>query len=177
MSVSQFNIWEWIKEKNPALTLPFPYKCINQLSNGWWGKGSLRKTTPANTWRTHDRIECYRFASCNESRYWTLVAASIMQETMGHVCPLVAEHNTTWETVLPKTIKFDSDQAFRSNYNLQEASRIKENVIMRIWPSKSRVWDIPEDKWPGSFNNTLPGWELKMEGKLIRLKRYINQIK
>lgn len=127
MSVSQFSIWELIKEKNQALTLPFPYNCINQLSNCWWDKVSLCKTTPANTWRTHDKIECYCLASCNESRYWTLVSAYIMQETMGHgVCTGSRTQHHVGNS-LAKTIKFDSDQAFRSNYNLQETSRMKEN--------------------------------------------------
>lgn len=178
MSVSQFSIWELIKEKNQALTLPFPYNCINQLSNCWWDKVSLCKTTPANTWRTHDKIECYCLASCNESRYWTLVSAYIMQETMGHgVCTGSRTQHHVGNS-LAKTIKFDliklSDPTII--YRKHQGWR-KMMVIMRTWPSKSRVWDTPEDEWPGSFNNNWPGWELMMEGKLIRLKRYSNQMK
>lgn len=178
MSVSQFSIWELIKEKNQALTLPFPYNCINQLSNCWWDKVSLCKTTPANTWRTHDKIECYCLASCNESRYWRWWLLTSCKRPWDTVCALVAEHSTTWETVLPKPsnlilIKLSDPTII---YRKHQGWR-KMMVIMRTWPSKSRVWDTPEDEWPGSFNNNWPGWELMMEGKLIRLKRYSNQMK
>ena len=95
------------------------------------------------------------------------------------VCPLVAEHNTTWEMVLPKPsnvilIKLLDPTVI---YRKHQGWRKMLMVITRTWPSKSRVWDIPEDKWPGSFHNNLPGWELMTEGKLIRLRRYSNQMK
>lgn len=57
-----------------------------------------------------------------------LVAAYIMQETMGHGVSTGSRTQHHVGNSLAKTIKFDSDQAFGSNYNLQETSRVKENV-------------------------------------------------